>query len=80
MNKQSIENKVIQVVADTFAVSKSKINNKTHKNDLQKWDSLGHLMLIMNLEEVFSIRFSLMETQKMDSIKEIIDTIDQKCI
>ena len=46
-----IEKKIIQVFADVFQKNESDIKFSDSKMDIESWDSIGHLRLIMSLEE-----------------------------
>jgi acyl carrier protein len=80
MNKMVIKKQVVSVIAETFSISESKLNQNTHKNEIKNWDSLGQLKLVMDLEEKFSVRFTMQETQKLDRISNIINIISKKII
>ena len=55
----SIEERVIDIVAEQLGVEKDKIGRDTHfVNDLGA-DSLDTVELVMELEEEFDIRFSM---------------------
>ena len=41
-----MENKVYEVVAKTFSITKESINAKTGPSDILSWDSLGHMTLV----------------------------------
>lgn len=47
-------------------------------NDIEAWDSLSHINLIMALEAEFNIRFLPTEIVKMRNIGELITSIDKK--
>lgn len=47
-------------------------------NDIEAWDSLSHINLIMALEAEFNIRFLPTEIVKMRNIGELVAIIDKK--
>ena len=47
-------------------------------NDVGNWDSLTHMLMIGEVEKVFSIRFKLKELGKMDNLKSLVDLIALK--
>ena len=47
------ENKLLRVIADGLDTDLSEISLSTKSSDLPQWDSLGHLTLLMKLDEEF---------------------------
>ena len=54
------------------------ITRKTTANDIEEWDSLTHMNLIMVLEKQFKIKFSLSEIENLSSVGDLVDLIDRK--
>ncbi len=72
----SIEEQVINVVADQLAVDKVKINRATSfVNDLGA-DSLDTVELIMELEEEFDLMIPESEAEKIQTVGQAIDFIE----
>jgi acyl carrier protein len=42
------------------------------------WDSLGNVRLFLEIERVFSIRFSAMETMSLKNVGELAAVIEKK--
>ena len=55
-------NKLKQVLADVFKIDIQTINNETSVDNVEKWDSLNHLNLVLALEEAFDISFTEEQT------------------
>ena len=47
-------------------------------NDVGNWDSLTHMLMIGEVEKLFSIKFKLKELGKMDNLKSLVDLIELK--
>ena len=54
------------------------INSETSKQNMEKWDSMNHLRLIVELEEEFNISFEPEEIAEMESIDSIKIIITKK--
>jgi acyl carrier protein len=54
------------------------ITRSTTANDIEEWDSLTHMNLIMVLEKQFKIKFSLSEIENLSSVGDLVDLIDRK--
>jgi len=50
----------------------------TTKNDIEEWDSIGHLNLIIELEETFNISLSKDQIENFNSVSDIIDILKNK--
>lgn len=46
-----------KVFLDTFNISKDELNNEFRFDDVEKWDSILHMNLIMQLEKEFDVLF-----------------------
>ena len=43
--------------SESFSIPFEKINKQLKYNEIQEWDSIGHMTLISSLEEKFKITF-----------------------
>ena len=49
-------------------------------NDVANWDSLSHMIMIGEVENIFSIKFKLKELNKLADVKGLVDLIELKLI
>ena len=70
-----VQEKVIQVLVNIFQVSADKISTKTTPDNVEKWDSMNHINMILALEQEFGIRYDEEQVVSMLSVGEIIDVI-----
>jgi len=75
LNSDEIKIKVIDVISNVFNIEKSKINQKMNSDNVDGWDSLKHMNLIIALEEEFNINFQDFEIIQINSFKKIIEVI-----
>ena len=75
LNSDEIKIKVIDVISNVFNIEKSKINQKMDSDNMDGWDSLKHMNLIIALEEEFNINFQDFEIIQINSFKKIIEVI-----
>ena len=46
--------------------------------DVETWDSLNHITLVMSLEENFNVKFSTREVMGWKNVGEMLDTLTSK--
>ena len=54
------------------------VNLETKKDDIGEWDSINHLNLIVELESSFDLGLSMDEIEKIDSVRQIVDLINNR--
>lgn len=74
----SIEQRVKRVFGDLFEMESDEVKSTLEMNDMEEWDSLMHIQLILALENEFSIKFTTQQILNMKSIATIIETVQQK--
>ena len=72
------ENKLLRVIADGLDTDLSEISLSTKSSDLPQWDSLGHLTLLMKLDEEFdNLTEKVPEIASASSVEEIFNLINR---
>ena len=77
MNNQK---KLFKTVADTFNINKDLVDINSSSNTLKGWDSLGMIKLITELEQIFKVKFDILEIGELQNIKIIKKTLEKKGI
>ncbi len=75
-----MENEIKKLIGKIFDIDVLNVSeDKIVPDNIEKWDSMGHLNLITSLEEDFSIEFEPEEIVEMlNGFKEIVKIINQK--
>ncbi len=68
-------NGIFQQVFDDDTIS---IRPETTANDIDGWDSLSHVNLIVAVEAHFGIRFTQKELLTLKNVGDLLRTIDSK--
>ena len=67
-----------EVFRDVFDDDEIVITKDTTADDIESWDSLTHVQLIVAVEKEFSVKFSTVEVMKVKNVGEGIELIDKK--
>ena len=78
MERSDILKKVTEVFADNLDVDDLSLNETTTADDVEGWDSLTHVQLVVAVEKAFKIRFNAKEIQSWKNVGELIDSIQSK--
>ena len=77
MNREIIHDKLQLIFQDIFDDSAIYLQDSTTAADIEDWDSLMQINLIVAIEEEFQIKFKLSEVEKL-RVGEMIDAIAGK--
>ncbi len=68
---------VIEIVADYFNLPVSAINLNSSADNLDAWDSLAQVNLMIALEQTFDIELEVEDFLELTSVEAIVAFIDQ---
>ncbi len=54
------------------------ITIETTPDDVEGWDSVGHLELAASLESIFAVTFDVDELMEMENVREIVRVLRSK--
>ena len=79
MNKGLLmKEKIKKIMAKSFKILPDEINNETTPMNVKSWDSLGHLNMVIALEEEFNIDFNDDDALKLITYPMILEIITKK--
>jgi len=78
MNRESILKTISETLADVLDENEVKLTEATSADEVDGWDSIAHVKLIIALESVFDIRFEADEITTPESIGDMITLIKSK--
>jgi acyl carrier protein len=78
MNKLELEEKVIQIISTSLEVSLEIISVELSIGDIPEWDSLGHIVIISNLEKDFSLNFDPEIIMDLEDVSDIVVAIEER--
>jgi len=77
MSDVSVQGQVHEVFADLFGLDGDGLTRDTSPSQIEAWDSMQHLNLVLSLEQTFGCRFSPDEIERMTSVGAIIDVVSE---
>ena len=80
MNKKSILNEVTDIFINVLDNEEIVLDDTTQAKDLEDWDSLNHIQLVVAIEKHFKIRFTSNEIQSWNNVGDMLDSIQKKGI
>lgn len=63
---------------EAFDVDPQAINMNTGPDDIENWDSMGHVSLVNCLEDAFGVSFDVDDIMEMESVREIVRIIKMR--
>ena len=54
-----MSNDLYKILAKTFSISESEINDESGPENIESWDSLNGLVLVDEIENAFNIKFTI---------------------
>ena len=78
MDRQEIMERINVIFRDVFDDDTLVIVDSTNAEDIEDWDSLEHINLIMAMEKDFDLKFNLKEVGELDNVGEMADLIERK--
>lgn len=78
MNKNEIFNKLNDIFRNELDNDDITVTPETTAKDIDEWDSLSHIQLIVAIEKAFKIRFAAREIQSWQNVGAMVDTIVEK--
>lgn len=75
MSKEEIYKNLDEVFQDVFDDENIHVNSETTADDIEDWDSLEHINLVVAIENKFGIKFNMNEVTSFKNVGEMVDII-----
>lgn len=76
MASEATVGRVRGVVAEIFNVPLNEVTTDSSSETIENWDSMGHLTLVLQLEQEFEREFSPEQVEKMHRVGDIAAILD----
>ncbi|MBQ3656450.1 MAG: acyl carrier protein [Bacteroidales bacterium] len=78
MERTEILSQVTDIFRDVLDNEEIVLTENTTANDVEEWDSLSHIQLIVAIEKHFKIKFTSPEILSWKNVGELLETIAKK--
>jgi len=78
MEEQQLRTKMLETFRDVFGNPDLLVQDSTTADDVEGWDSLTHIDLIVALERAFRIKFTTGEVGKLANVGDLVSLIKSK--
>ena len=75
---ETIETRVIETLSDVLGTESEDISSSTQKADIEEWDSLSNIRLIVALESTVSITLDVPDLAEIESVGELVELIQNR--
>lgn len=75
MSREEVFEKLNEVFRDVFDDESIEVVDNTTAQDIEDWDSLEHINLIVAIEGKFGIKFKMNEVTGLKNVGEMVDVI-----
>lgn len=78
MEREEMLKKITNVFIDVLDDEDIVLTESTSADDVEDWDSLTHIQLVVGVEKAFNVRFTSAEIQDWENVGEMMDCILKK--
>jgi acyl carrier protein len=78
MERSEILEKLNGIFTDVLDNDDIRINETSTANDIEEWDSLTHIQLVVAIEKSFKVKFTTYEIQVWKNVGDMVNSIQAK--
>ena len=78
MSRKEILMKLNEVFCDVFDDESIVVTEETTASDIEEWDSLMHITLISEVEDVFGVKFEMKDIIGMKNVGDMVNIIEEE--
>ena len=67
-----------KIISANLNVPVATVHPNSKSSDFAEWDSVNHLVLVMEIEEKFQFKFPLTEIAQLDSVDKIVSAVEKR--
>ena len=78
MTREAVFEKLNRIFRDNFDDDDISLTDETSAEDIEDWDSLEQINLVVAIQDAFGIKFNIDEVNAMKNVGEMADAILEK--
>jgi acyl carrier protein len=78
MDRSEILKVINDIFIETLDNEEIELSEDSQASDVEDWDSLSHIQLVVEVEKHFKIRFTSKEIQSWGNVGDMIDSVVAK--
>ncbi len=78
MTHEEVLETVRGIFRDVFDDEDLIVEDSTNSSDIEDWDSLEHIALVVSMEKELNLKFDLKEVNKLENVGQMVDLIISK--
>lgn len=75
MSREEVFEKVRAIFREVFDDENLTVGEGTNSGDIEDWDSLEHIQLIVGMEKEFNVKFNIKEVNSLENVGQMVDLI-----
>ena len=75
MDEAQVYARLAEIFADVFDEDSIQVTPQLSAKDVEGWDSLNHVRLMLTIERAFKIKFSTTEIGSLENVGELVALI-----
>ncbi len=76
-NRDNLLESLTEIFKDTFDDSSIELTDKTTADDIEDWDSLMQIRLLIAIEQKFSLRFNPIEISELENVGQMVSLLEK---
>jgi acyl carrier protein len=78
MDEPQIMGRLTKIFQDVFDEDSIKVTPELSAKDVDGWDSLTHVRLMLTVQKAFKIKFSSSEIRKLEKVGDLVRLISER--
>ena len=78
LSREEVFERITRIFREEFDDESLVIVDETNADDIEDWDSLAHVDLVLSMEKEFDLKFNLKEVGELANVGEMADLILRK--
>lgn len=75
MSREEVFERVTDIFRDVFDDDELVISDSTNSEDIEDWDSLEHIQLVVGMEKEFKVKFDIKTVNSLENVGQMVDLI-----